>query len=1045
MRRLRSLAWLYVLAGLGVGLVLFVHGSSARADAPPTGYHLYLPVVLRQDSLDTRLRPTDHLGGDAMSLALRGTTLYAGVGPELQLLDVSNPAQFQKRGAVLLDGTAQDIVLSGQYAYVAVDYAGVQVVDVSNLAAPTVVAAMPLPGRAVKLTLAGRALYVADEAAGVQVVDVADPLNPRRTDALNIGDPVLDVAVVGDYLYVAPTYKSNHDHRLRVFNVSTPLYPAAVATLAQTGMGVAAVGPKLLAVAGNDTYLLDVTNPTLPAVLSEGYASYGVRAAGPHQMLVLEYARNDFNDPDGDNGIVGLEDITDPTDPTFIDSPNILYGAFAAAIGNGYVFVSGRAGVTQESGILPLAITPQRLQPLDIVDVTDVAYTEFGKLTRIGGTHAYTLWGSGQETSTLRIFDLSDPARLPVVGSLVLRAPIEDAVLGGNRLYVAGGVRYQPQSDFGVHIVDVANAAAPREIGVYHPGGEAFATALVDGALAVGVEVGAGDAVTDTLRLVDVSNAAAPRELGRYTPPGSFRTLAGAGHTLYTLTDASFQNQVTATLRILDASDPANVHEVGSYALSGESEALTVADGRAYALIGAGPTGSTTSPGLYILDVSNPAAIREVGYYSQYPNGCGCEVRVDGPTIYLVAYMWGGAGSMRRLSILDASAGHRPGYLGGLPSDYPVRGLAVAGGRAYILNFERITTLDVSRPGVPQYVGFWDTPPARGMAAAGRTGYMASEFNGLQTLDLTDPAHPRITGSAPTPNGAYAVSLSGATVCAVEEDGLSLHHPLPDGHLTQAFGYSTGLDYVWTGVCDGDRAYLVQDDTTDIIDISPSGDGGRLGSIPFQGSITVRGAYLYGAGRSKFVIYDVSDPAAPKPLGSLPVTGGTDQGGVDVVGSYAYVADGASGLRIIDVSNPVTPTQVGVVALPGSAYTVAVAGSDAFVVTVPVWLEACACYSRGGLYVVDVSHPTAPKVVGHGAVADIAYSATAANGAVYLSNSSGGLYTFKAPPGAADVARAVVSRPAATSSRQGAVGAATRPPGAARGAAPLDHSRRLPR
>jgi len=48
-------------------------------------------------------------------------------------------------------------------------------------------------------------------------------------------------------------------------------------------------------------------------------------------------------------------------------------------------------------------------------------------------------------------------------------------------------------------------------------------------------------------------------------------------------------------------------------------------------------------------------------------------------------------------------------------------------------------------------------------------------------------------------------------------------------------------------------------------------------------------------------------------------------------GSYAYVADGDSGLQVIDISNPSSPNRVGYYDTPGSAYDVAVKGSYAYV------------------------------------------------------------------------------------------------------------------
>jgi hypothetical protein len=53
--------------------------------------------------------------------------------------------------------------------------------------------------------------------------------------------------------------------------------------------------------------------------------------------------------------------------------------------------------------------------------------------------------------------------------------------------------------------------------------------------------------------------------------------------------------------------------------------------------------------------------------------------------------------------------------------------------------------------------------------------------------------------------------------------------------------------------------------------------------------------------------------------------------GVVVSGSYAYVADGSSGLQVVDVTDPQAPVIVGSVDTPGYAQGVAVSGSAAYV------------------------------------------------------------------------------------------------------------------
>jgi hypothetical protein len=76
---------------------------------------------------------------------------------------------------------------------------------------------------------------------------------------------------------------------------------------------------------------------------------------------------------------------------------------------------------------------------------------------------------------------------------------------------------------------------------------------------------------------------------------------------------------------------------------------------------------------------------------------------------------------------------------------------------------------------------------------------------------------------------------------------------------------------------------------------------------------------------------------------------------VQVQGRYAYLADNWVGLRIIDVSDPSEPEQVGVCEIE------AIAISDVFVTDSIAYVVAYI----GGLYIIDIIDPSAPEEVGH--------------------------------------------------------------------------------
>jgi len=127
-------------------------------------------------------------------------------------------------------------------------------------------------------------------------------------------------------------------------------------------------------------------------------------------------------------------------------------------------------------------------------------------------------------------------------------------------------------------------------------------------------------------------------------------------------------------------------------------------------------------------------------------------------------------------------------------------------------------------------------------------------------------------------------------------------------------------------------------------------------------------------------IIDVSSPAAPVEIGSIDSLFAHD---VAIVGGMAYVASGYGGLRIIDVSDPTTPEEVGKLSTGGVAHGVDVSGGLAFVTD--KW---------EGLIVVDVSEPSAPVEIGSIATPGQSWDVVVADDLAYVADSNGGLRIF---------------------------------------------------
>jgi len=103
-----------------------------------------------------------------------------------------------------------------------------------------------------------------------------------------------------------------------------------------------------------------------------------------------------------------------------------------------------------------------------------------------------------------------------------------------------------------------------------------------------------------------------------------------------------------------------------------------------------------------------------------------------------------------------------------------------------------------------------------------------------------------------------------------------------------------------------------------------------IGHINISGiarAVVVRGDYAYVAADSSGLrVINVSNPASPVEVGFYDTPGVSY--GVEVRGDYAYVADGTA-LRIINISNPASPVQVGSYTTVG-VYDVALSGNYAY-------------------------------------------------------------------------------------------------------------------
>jgi hypothetical protein len=545
-----------------------------------------------------------------------------------------------------------------------------------------------------------------------------------------------------------------------------------------------------------------------------------------------------------------------------------------------------------------------RLVVLDIVDSANpVRLGQFDLLqynTSLGfiddilvvGQHVYIATStSDRGQSALVVVDISDPLNPQAVG-FYLSA---DDHFGPWRMATVGSYLYLVEH-MGTTILDISNPTAPSRTGRVEVSGTAVS------AINQLLYVKFGDDLT----ILDTSNPSSPSEVGHYDGPSDSAT---AYDGLEVVEPYAYLTAVQG-LRVLDVSNPASPSEAGFLEILQGS--LDVATNGSNAFVG-------TRDGLIILDVSDPAMPRTVGHY--YAPDSVASVDVVGEYAYLAAEDAG-------LRIVDVSNLSAPNEIGSYSEPTSSSALMLTNGYTYIADGESgLRIVDVSNPTQPEPVGLLDTPDfAQDVFISDTLAYVtnrnlaSSDATVLQIIDVSQPSTPEVVGRL------------GAS-----------------GDLESARSISVVGNHAYVGTADSGFH---------IVNVSNSSNPTRQ-QIVYYGDgrydSVIVDDHLYLASVALFVYRPIAD--------GLDFVSRYDVDGaivdVAVAGNYAYVAEqdngnpeSVGGLRILDLSNPAEPQQIGAFDIVGTAKAVAVEGDYAYFVD-----------EETGLHIVDVSNPAAPRQI----------------------------------------------------------------------------------
>lgn len=163
-------------------------------------------------------------------------------------------------------------------------------------------------------------------------------------------------------------------------------------------------------------------------------------------------------------------------------------------------------------------------------------------------------------------------------------------------------------------------------------------------------------------------------------------------------------------------------------------------------------------------------------------------------------------------------------------------------------------------------------------------------------------------------------------------------------------------------------------------DISNSMNIKLIGQVggPTQ-AVAVEGDFAYVGVGVRMVVLDISNPSKAKLMGETAVFDSLVTG-VAVNGTTACVTAGDAGLYIIDISDPTEPSVIGFYDSPGFSENVYIEGNYAYIAD-----------GSEGLTVVDISNLDSPREVGSLTTLGYAFDVTVANHMAYVAAAGAGL------------------------------------------------------
>lgn len=541
----------------------------------------------------------------------------------------------------------------------------------------------------------------------------------------------------------------------------------------------------------------------------------------------------------------------------------------------------------------------------------------------------------------IRTYDISDPAAPVTLGTMPLAGWIGDLVVDGDWLYIS-------VSNYGLRIASLASGPLPQLVAGVPLGGY-----TTDADVSGGVALIAGTG--GSLVICDVSDPAQPQVLASVPCPAASAVLRvgdvayaacrGAGVLPVDVSDPSapvaapmcdvgaeviglldhggalYASTYGGILLALDAVDALAPAVAGELALPDFATSLALREGALWL--------SVCSTGLLKVDISAPLA-PALADLIELPGVSYDVAHVGG--VSLVA----GKGDLR---VVDPDEQRPEASRGWFRAPSGFGDIAFAGNRAFGLDyFEGLLTLDVTDPLHP--VETARLPLAgdqRAIALGDHHAFIAAGPGGLHVIGLADPDQPMLATTLFPGERVRDVAIAGNLLLASKSAGTLETLSVLDATDWQVPATLGAVTVYGAGEIsvDGTRALVSKEDGVSLVDFSQPETPAVLGSWPSTAAVSAHvlvGSVAWVAvwGNGVYAL-DLSDPAQPQVIATWDESQWVD--GLTLNAGLLYVVSAHDGVFALDVRDPYQPQLVDAISLAGAEEGLVVAGGTLFAIT----------------------------------------------------------------------------------------------------------------